>query len=636
MKRIHFDGKGPVNKHYFFWEPWGCGGCLLRGLLFLALLFGLLYLLSQLHSCSNGAAPGSENDYDTVVVVEAPAVPPINDDDIIDNDGRRIVSNRLNVLFDASCGASDMERWTQKFDSLYPSEDYQVLFSDVNTKLMALQVPSQERSALITRLPRQIPDIPFMVFEEEVMENGENNADPFLADSRAWYFAPIQANQAWERITGVPDVIVAVIDSYFDIDNKEFEGVNIVSPYSVADGTDDVSVPSAFDPSQPDPVMSHGTMVAATAIGKKDNGYGSAGVGSGCSLMPISLGNRFGCFAMLQGMLYAINKGAKVINFSAGISLSEEVHEMSVDQQIEIARTRFLGMEDVWKYVFEMADRYFVTIVWAAGNEDVFTAIDASKRGDKTIKVSAVDQNLKKAEFSNFGNFADRNIFESTVSAPGVQLYGETPGGGRAQLVDGTSFSAPIVAGAVGLMKSIDPTLTTQEISGILRHTGRPVEGDSTIGPVIQIRSALDAVDSLLMSYSGFRNACEGSGSALCNATLLYPKYTNVSPDSTSLIPLVTIAFKTDGNNSGEVQYRSSNLPDKVWKAPFTVSESDGHLVIRQTESAVAPDSSLIGFSKADFYISTGSGGYAVVDSLTSETLPWSGTFLIRKPAANN
>ena len=44
-----------------------------------------------------------------------------------------------------------------------------------------------------------------------------------------------------------------------------------------------------------------------------------------------------------------------------------------------------------------MADKFYVTIVWAAGNENVFTALDASKRGDNTIKVSAVDKSMSKA-----------------------------------------------------------------------------------------------------------------------------------------------------------------------------------------------------------------------------------------------
>ncbi len=100
--------------------------------------------------------------------------------------------------------------------------------------------------------------------------------------------------------------------------------------------------------------------------------------------MPVSLGRRFGCFAMLQGLLYAINHGAQVVNISAGMSFTDAMANMSVEQQIEIAHREFRDQEAVWKYVFDMADKFYVTIVWAAGNENVFTALDASKRGDNT------------------------------------------------------------------------------------------------------------------------------------------------------------------------------------------------------------------------------------------------------------
>ena len=83
------------------WKPLGCLGCLGRLLLFLILFFIFLFLLSQFRSCSSesgrgGDAPGED------VVVEQPAegrMPPINDEDIIEEDGRQVVSNRLNVLF---------------------------------------------------------------------------------------------------------------------------------------------------------------------------------------------------------------------------------------------------------------------------------------------------------------------------------------------------------------------------------------------------------------------------------------------------------------------------------------------------------------------------------------------------------
>ena len=90
MRRIHFDGNGRVWWHYPFWKPWGCLGCLGRLLLFLILFFIFMLLLSQFRRCSSDSGTSDDGYVDTVVVEEPVQgqLPPINDDDIIEDDGR--------------------------------------------------------------------------------------------------------------------------------------------------------------------------------------------------------------------------------------------------------------------------------------------------------------------------------------------------------------------------------------------------------------------------------------------------------------------------------------------------------------------------------------------------------------------
>lgn len=128
--------------------------------------------------------------------------------------------------------------------------------------------------------------------------------------------------------------------------------------------------------------------------------------------------------------------------------------------------------------------------MWAAGNNSIFTPMDPSKRGESTIRVAAVDRNLKPASFTNFGNIPEKGIHETTVSAPGVDILGAMPYGSY-DIGPGTSFAAPLVAGAVGLMKSINKNLTNSQIVDILRSTGKPIGKDSRIGPLLQIENAL-------------------------------------------------------------------------------------------------------------------------------------------------
>ncbi len=628
MKRVHFDSKGPVKWHYFFWEPWGCAGCLLRVLGFILLLALFLFLLSQFRSCRDSST-GPDLPVASPTQPVSDVIPPINEDDVIDDGGHQLVANRLNVLFGAETGQAEYEAWVERFHELYPGEEYQVLFYDPNTKLMSIQVPAERRVEMITELPRQIPDIPFMVFEESVMDTGMRPNDPVFGHSdHAYYFDAIKAYDAWDITMGSPLVTVAVVDSYFDLENVEFAETIVVSPYSVARGDSIVALPGDYNPQRPDPVYMHGTMVGAMAVGATGNGRSTAGLAPRCRFMPISLGSRFGCLAMLQGILYAINHRATVINISAGLSFTEEVNSLSIQQQVEMARTELLAQEAVWRYVFDMAQRNFVTIVWAAGNENVFTALDASKRGENTIKVSAVDASMSKAEFSNFGNFPADSIYESTLSAPGVQVPGVVPGTAGYTLVDGTSFSAPIVAGCVGLVKSLDPTLSTRQIIDLLQSTARPVAGrNTTIGPIVQIGPALQRLENSFCSFDAFRQAVAGgTGGSYGGAVIEYL----ILEDPTVLPPVFLMEFIPTAANAGMVRYHSNRTPATVLEADYTATVSDDRVVIRQNATTTVEGDGNVNFGQAEFVISANARGKAAVTGLTAEWWQDPQPFLIK------
>ena len=106
-------------------------------------------------------------------------------------------------------------------------------------------------------------------------------------------------------------------------------------------------------------------------------------------------------------------------------------------------------------------------------------------RSNNVINVSAVDQKNNRTSFSNYGKL-------SHVSAPGIDIYSSTPGN-NFKFFPGTSMAAPIVTGAIALMKSIKPDLSTAQIKDILRKTGKQ-SSDIRIGPTIQINKALEEV----------------------------------------------------------------------------------------------------------------------------------------------
>lgn len=534
MRRFIFKRISGKSWSDFFWKPWGWG-CLGRIVLFVIIMMLLFWLLGLTRSCSyhrnindkwpeNGERNpgveditriGQDNPTDKVPVdsisdwrrdIEDPGpylppsdrnyLPPYDDDDVrTGDDGRKIVDNRLNIILDSGADDATFRKWASEFKQAYPDEKYSIVYYDPNIKVLQIQVPEKERDEIMKHLPSKIRDISFKVFPEGLLGptvSGRPNDPVFKHPELSWYFTPIQAFEAWNITEGDRDVAIAVVDSYFDLYHDDLNSDRIKAPYSVVRRNADVRPEKGCD----EVSFLHGSMVASQALGNKNNGRGTAGIAPGCSFIPVSIGHRATSMSMLSGILYSIYRGASVINVSMGAVFDENVSRIPVDEQVRISREMSIAEQEVWDYVTEMADRRNVTIVWASGNDNIFTPLDPSKRSDAAIRVSAVDERLSKADFSNFGNLRKFDITASDISAPGVNIFGAMPFN-EYNIGPGTSFAAPIVAGTVALMKSLDPTLTNDEIITILQETGmKPSDGCTTIGPVIRIHDALQKVKS--------------------------------------------------------------------------------------------------------------------------------------------
>ena len=620
MRKIYFGPKGTVNWHEPFWKPWGCLGCLGRLLLYLLLLLTLMFLLSmfKMCSCSNpfrptpteitnptGENPNPHVDIDTMIDIprnipnpgenlpnpDDNYIPPYDDGDIVqDSLGQQTVGDRLNVILDSDAEDETFRQFADEFKQLYPGDEYTIRFYDPLTKALQIEVPTEERDAMIQNLPQQITDINFLVFPESVMGSFQSNRpnDPaFQYPDYTWHFAPIQAYEAWEITKGSPDVTVAIIDSYFDLNHDELNSDRVVSPFCVPRRSGNVAPPQEGCADAP---FKHGSLVACTTLGNMDNNRGTAGIAPNCKFMPISAGHQFTSLTLLQGLLYAIYQGANVVNISAGDAYPEDspIYSLTPEEQIQLSQEWRKEEEAVWDYAFDLANARNVTVVWAAGNENLFTALDPSKRGDRSIKVSAVDTNLQKAGFSNYGNFEEQNVAESTISAPGVNIFGACPYNDYIPLEwgQGTSFSAPIVTGAVALMKSLDPNLTTPDIIQILRETGKPIDSNPEIGKLLQIKDALLRVqnnddyarmDEIQDDHSQF----EG----LWQSTQLLHKTTggNMTDE------MLRLYFQIDSETSGQIiYYEESTQLD--FTAPISIQWEQDKVVLTQLQEATNPN----------------------------------------------
>ena len=631
MKRIFF---GNGNGHVPFWQPWGCLGCLWRLLLFLVLLILLLFLLSLFRGCNdndenhngqgglerrssvelpdefrqpddNYTRPDSigigdnNNNGDNGVVdpdwnqpieggedvglpsPEDNTLPPFDEIEPIpdpENGGATdIYPNLLYVIFNSSTDDTAFKTFAKKFTSLYPEPQHKIQYYNTGSKTAVLMVPEETRMEICQKLPEQITEVQFLVVPVEVMTEGDavTPDDPvFKYPQTAWFFSPIQAQEAWAITQGSPNIIVGIVDSYMDLNHEELKGDRILCPLSLPKGNTDVYPENGM----PIEYAGHGTFVTSVAVGTANNKAGSSGIAPKCKFIPVSVGKYLNTVTMVEGLLYCMYHGADVINLSCGANFNEMVQRLPVEDQIKISQQTGKAQEKMWDYVFKLADERNVTIVWASGNANVYGPMDTSKRNKNTIRVAAVDRNLHKAPFSNYGNFSEKGLYESTISAPGVDIFGALPGNSYNSW-PGTSFSAPIITGTVALMKSLNNNLTTEQIIQILQETGKPVAGAPEIGKLVQIKDALLKVKGMVGDFSTNTDSLLGTWEST-QAMKVYVNHNYTNEKS-------KIRLKIQSASNGKVTFIKTDGRRYNSTATVKISNADKKVEVRQKNEAM-------------------------------------------------
>ncbi len=424
-----------------------------------------------------GERPSTPPEYDDVLPTHEGVLPPLDSNEIVRRpDKPTIIGNRLNVLMENV--DKDIKELAKAFKEKYPEDKYKVVYYDNVVKRMQIELPPNEREKLKELIPGLFPEYELFIFDESLFVGSYIPNDPdFKVSDRSWYLKSIGAPQAWDITKGSKLITIAIVDNGFNLNHPELKN-KVVMPYNVW------SHSSKVYPQKSD----HGTHVAGTALAFMDNGLGLCGVAPNAAFMPVQVSNEQNITttsSILDGILYALYQGADVINLSMGMDFPESI----LPETQEKLKNQFKPEERLWREVMKIAKKHNAIIVIAAGNDNILADIDPINRPENFIVVSAVDKNqqqLKKAKFSNYG-------YRSTISAPGVDIY-STIGNGKYEMMSGTSMAAPIITGAVALMKSMNDTLTAQQIICAMQSTGKPTVGG--IGNLLQLDKALKKVIS--------------------------------------------------------------------------------------------------------------------------------------------
>ena len=248
--------------------------------------------------------------------------------------------------------------------------------------------------------------------------------------SKQWYLPKINMPKAWNQTKGSSSVTVAVIDNGMQVSHPDLKG-KIVHQKNIVRGSRTITA------------RDHGTHVAGI-IAASMNKSGTAGIAPKVKIMPVQVfGGKFAAaYDIANGIIYAADNGAKIIN----LSLGSESYSSAVD------------------YAVEYAHKKGAVIIAAAGNEST-SAPSYPAALQYVLAVSATDSKDKDASFSNYGSYIN-------YSAPGEDIY-STVSGSKYQYMDGTSMAAPVVSGVAALVLSRNPFLTPNEVEKILNKSVR-------------------------------------------------------------------------------------------------------------------------------------------------------------------
>ncbi|HEX2503892.1 MAG TPA: S8 family serine peptidase [Miltoncostaeaceae bacterium] len=305
--------------------------------------------------------------------------------------------------------------------------------------------------------------------------------DPLFTPVVQWGLLSGRSTWGGELTTPAVRSRIAILDSGLDGTHEEWAGTPspVVAPRSTLRGDDEAS-----DGAE----SGHGTHVAGIAAAPA-NGIGIVGVAparaGAAEIIPVQIADRVGRSSdqtMIRGIRHAVRNGAKVVNISAGGD----------------------GYSQAFQDAILWATREGALVVASVGN-DYGNALNYPAAYRHVVGVGAqCDDHVSPdcprpfgvAEFSNRNRSVD-------VIAPGVNVLSSVPRRVTSRAVrpgyalkDGTSMSAPYVAGVAALVmasngNALSPGQVLRQIENTAVDLGPPGRDDATGYGAVNARAAV-------------------------------------------------------------------------------------------------------------------------------------------------
>lgn len=322
-------------------------------------------------------------------------------------------------------GTGQMTVWVVRF------KDQRKLIAAEKRLCKDKQLKSVERDAVFTSQTAVVPNDPY--FPQE------------------WHLQALKVPEAWGVHSG-GNVPIVVLDKGVSSSNPDLSG-RVYKGYNASTGTS-----GNFS-------NLHGTLMATTMAAAAGNGKLTAGPAKLSSIMPVvaSTGT-FTSSNLIKSFDYIGNKtSVKLVNLSLNNAPPNSFGNASKYQALH-------------SYLKWYHDKKGGLIFNAGGNQGVE---DPAKMNSYLIVVQAVDESLKRAYFSNWGN-------STWFTAPGVNVWCSNDKG-QATAAHGTSMSSPLVCSIAAMIWAAKPSLTNVQVENALKNScqqldGNPVGWNKTYG----------------------------------------------------------------------------------------------------------------------------------------------------------
>ena len=317
-------------------------------------------------------------------------------------------------------------------------------------------------------------------------------------------YASLRMQDVWEQTRGSSNVVIAVLDSGVLFNNRELKGrllpgYDFVSRVTPPTGTGETGTvvnsgsndgdgrdPDPSDPGDaPPPGFTcpdgsttsswHGTSVASVAAAQSNNGQILAGMDWNAKVLPVRVSGRCGIATssdIVDAFYWATGSGrvdptigvnpnpADVINLSFATDTPLLGGGCSTDDMVALA-------------IADARARNVSVVISAGNNSGGAVQYPANCAG--TIAAGAAEQDGQLATYTAKGTSSNFLTLHAPGNESGAYLAASnigttTPMGDAAASVLGTSFSAPMVAGTVSLLKAVRPSLSPTQIDSLLRN----------------------------------------------------------------------------------------------------------------------------------------------------------------------